>query len=65
MLSYFMQRSRGKQRHKAGRAQPDSGPMGECLAGTGYEEAIVRAEISREDLCRIRKEFPVLKDRKL
>ena len=40
-------------------------PWGNVLAGTGYEEAIVRAEISREEVLRIRKEFPVLKDIRL
>lgn len=40
-------------------------PWGNVLAGTGYEEAIVKAEISREELLRIRKEFPVLKDIRL
>jgi predicted amidohydrolase len=40
-------------------------PWGNVLAGTGYEEAIVRAEISHEEVLRIRKEFPVLNDRRL
>jgi len=40
-------------------------PWGNVLAGTGYEEAIIRAEISKEELLRIRKEFPVLNDRRL
>ncbi|MDD2426414.1 MAG: hypothetical protein PHU00_10435, partial [Bacteroidales bacterium] len=40
-------------------------PWGNVIAGTGYEEAIVKAEISRGELLRVRKEFPVLKDIRL
>lgn len=40
-------------------------PWGNVIAGTGYEEAVVKAEISRGELLRIRKEFPVLKDIRL
>lgn len=40
-------------------------PWGNALAGSGYEEMIIRAEISHEELLRIRKEFPVLNDRRL
>lgn len=40
-------------------------PWGNVLAGSGYEEMIVSAEISREELVRIRTEFPVLKDIKI
>lgn len=40
-------------------------PWGNVLAGSGYEETIVRAEISRENVSRIREAFPVLKDVKL
>lgn len=40
-------------------------PWGNVLASSGYEEMIIRAEISHDELLRIRKEFPVLNDRKL
>ena len=40
-------------------------PWGNVLAGSGYEEMIIRADISHEELLRIRKEFPVLNDRRL
>ncbi len=40
-------------------------PWGYVIASSGYEEMIVRAEISSDNVCRIRKEFPVLEDRRL
>jgi len=40
-------------------------PWGYVIAGSGYEEAIVSAEISESELNRVRTEFPVLKDIKL
>ena len=40
-------------------------PWGYVIAGSGYEEIIVRAEIPNGDIARIRKEFPVLMDRRL
>ena len=40
-------------------------PWGYVLAASGYEETIVRAEIPAGSVARIRKEFPVLKDRRL
>lgn len=40
-------------------------PFGNVLVHGGYEESIVRAEISHKELTRIRKEFPVLNDRRL
>ena len=40
-------------------------PWGNVLSGSGYEEMIIRGEISHEELLRIRKEFPVLNDRRL
>lgn len=40
-------------------------PWGNLIAGSGYEETIVSAEISHDEVLRIRKEFPVLNDRRL
>ena len=40
-------------------------PWGNVLAGSGYEEMIVKTEISHKELQRIRKEFPVLNDSRL
>lgn len=40
-------------------------PWGYVIASSGYEETIVRAEIPSGSVYRIRKEFPVLEDRRL
>lgn len=40
-------------------------PWGYVVAGSGYEEAIVKTEICQTELRRVRKEFPVLKDIRL
>jgi len=40
-------------------------PWGYVIASTGYEEAIVRAQVGDKEVERIRREFPVLKDRRL
>ena len=40
-------------------------PWGYVIASSGYEEIIVRAEIDANNVKRIRKEFPVLNDRRL
>ncbi len=40
-------------------------PWGYVIASSGYEEMIIRAEIPAGNVDRIRKEFPVLEDRRL
>ena len=40
-------------------------PWGYVIASSGYEEAIVKAEICHTELARVRKEFPVLKDTRI
>lgn len=40
-------------------------PWGYVLASSGYEEAIVKADIQEDSIHKIRKEFPVLADRRL
>ncbi|MDO4560454.1 MAG: carbon-nitrogen family hydrolase [bacterium] len=40
-------------------------PWGNVIAGSGYEEMIVKTEISHTEVRRVRTEFPVLKDIRL